>query len=120
MKRLARSLLYLLMFVVVSCSSNGDDVMVKQAIENLIAASNADEEELALSQILKQARKDPSINHGYRVFNITKNQRVDPVELQSQLGDKLEVTIFVGEEAPYQEYKWLPNDNELITRLIVP
>ena len=105
--------------LVAACSSNGESVMFNQSIESLIASNNA-EEELALSQILKQARQDPSINYGYRVFNKTKNARVEPTELESQLQDELEVTIFVGEQAPYQEYKWLPKDNDLITRLIVP
>jgi len=43
-----------------------------------------------------------------------------PESLDAELNDVLLVTIFVDPEAPYTEFKWKPNYNGHITRLIMP
>jgi hypothetical protein len=68
---------------------------------------------------LTAARKT-NTNYGYRVFDKTKEKRFLPKEIDDYLNDDLEVTIFVGEKAPYEEFKWNPKYNVHITRLIVP
>lgn len=104
----------------VSCSTEGErNKMFTDQINELINASNDDAEELALGKLLKIAR-DSNVNYGYRVFNITKNKRVMPEEMEQSMNDKLEVTIFVGEEPPYEEFKWQPKYNGHITRLVMP
>lgn len=103
-----------------SCSTNSEEnkMFTNQIIE-LINAKNDDEEELALGKLLKIAR-DTNINYGYRVFNKTKNKRVMPEEMEQSMDDDLEVTIFLGEEPPYKEFKWRPKYNGHITRLVMP
>jgi hypothetical protein len=93
--------------------------MLAENIQNLIAAENEDQEELALGELLTVARKT-NINYGYRVYDKTKGKRVLPEEIDNYLDDDLEVTIFVGEKAPYEEFKWNPKYNGHITRLIIP
>jgi hypothetical protein len=93
--------------------------MFIDSVKNLTQATNTDDEEQALGELLAIARQT-DINYGYRVFNKTKEKRVMPDELESALDDDLVVTIFVGEEAPYQEFEWNPKYNGHITRLIMP
>jgi hypothetical protein len=93
--------------------------MFTENIQKLITAENEDQEELVLGESLTAARKT-NINYGYRVINKTKEKRVLPEEIDDYLDDDLEVTIFVGEKAPYEEFKWNPKYNGHITRLIVP
>lgn len=93
--------------------------MFTDKIEKLINTANEDDEEIALSELLQSVR-NTEISYGYRVFNITKNKRVMPDELNDVLDDELLVTIFVGSETPYKEYKWKPKYNGRITRLIMP
>jgi hypothetical protein len=93
--------------------------MFTESVNNLTQATNADDEEQALAELLAIAH-EMNINYGYRVFNKTKAKRVMPDELESVLDDDLVVTIFVGNEAPYQEFEWNPNYNGHITRLIMP
>lgn len=61
-----------------------------------------------------------NINYGYRVFNISKDKRVMPEDLNNELEDDLLVTIFVGDKEPCKEYTWKPNDNSHISRLVMP
>ena len=93
--------------------------MFADKINNLINSSTEDEEEVALGQLLTKAR-EANINYGYRVFNLTKNKRVMPEEINQELEDELQVTIFVGEQAPYEEFIWKPKYNGHITRLVMP
>jgi hypothetical protein len=93
--------------------------MFIQSIEKLITANDEDAEENALAELLTIAR-NTDINYGYRVFNKTQDKRALPEELDSMFDDELLVTIFVGEKAPYQEFKWSPKYNGHITRLIMP
>ncbi len=93
--------------------------MFIEKIQKLISAESEDQEEQALGELLAVARKT-NINYGYRVFNKSKEKRVLPEEVDEYLDDDLEVTIFVGEKAPYEEFKWNPKYNGHITRLIVP
>jgi hypothetical protein len=98
--------------------SKGVDMFV-DSIKNLTQTTNADDEEQALGELLTLARQT-NINYGYRVFSVTKNRRVMPDELDGVLEDELIVTIFVGEEAPYQEFEWRPKYSGHITRLVMP
>lgn len=93
--------------------------MFTDKIHKLINAKNEDSEEEALGELLVVA-KETGINYGYRVFDITTNQRVNPDQINNVLKDKLQVTIFVGEAPPYEEFTWQPKYNGHITRLIVP
>ena len=93
--------------------------MFIQSIEKLIAAKDEDAEENALAELLTIARK-ADINYGYRVFNKTQEKRAMPDEIDDMFEDELLVTIFVGDNPPYQEFKWLPKYNGHITRLIMP
>lgn len=88
-------------------------------VKNLIQTNNAGDEEEALGDLLVIARQT-HVNYGYRVFDKTKDKRVMPDEIEGALDDELVVTIFVGEEAPYQEFEWRPKYNGHITRLIMP
>jgi hypothetical protein len=89
--------------------------MFIKAVDKLIQANDADSEEVSLGELLKIARTS-EVNYGYRVFNKTQSKRVMPDELN----DELVVTIFVGDEAPYQEFEWKPKYNDHITRLVMP
>lgn len=93
--------------------------MFIERVTNLTHANNVDDEEQALGEMLTIARQT-NVNYGYRVFNKTKEKRVMPDELANELDDDLVVTIFVGEEPPYQEFEWHPKYNGNITRLIMP
>ena len=93
--------------------------MFIQHVEKLIHTNNEDDEELALGELLTAARQS-NVNYGYRVFNETQNKRAMPDELDDMLDDKLVVTIFIGEQAPYQEFEWHPKYNGHITRLVMP
>ncbi len=93
--------------------------MFIQAVDKLIQAKDADSEEVSLGELLKIARTS-EVNYGYRVFNKTQSKRVMPDELNDELDDELVVTIFVGDEAPYQEFEWKPKYNDHITRLVMP
>lgn len=93
--------------------------MFIHSIEKLIAADNEDAEENALAELLTIARKT-QVNYGYRVFNKSQEKLAQPDEIDHMLDDELQITIFVGENAPYQEFKWSPKYNGHITRLIMP
>jgi hypothetical protein len=109
-----------IMVSITSCSSSQEgNTMFIQAVDKLIQAKDADSEEVSLGELLTIARKT-DVNYGYRVFNKTQSKRVMPDELSGELDDELVVTIFVGEEAPYQEFEWKPKYNDHITRLIMP
>ena len=92
--------------------------MFIDSVKNLVQTKNADDEEQALGELLTIARQT-HVNYGYRVFDKTKDKRVMPDELEGALDDELVVTIFVGEQAPYQEFEWRPKYNGHITRLIM-
>jgi hypothetical protein len=100
-------------------SESKESNMFIDSVKNLTQATNADDEEQALGELLTVARQT-HVNYGYRVFNKTKDRRVMPDELEGALNDELIVTIFVGEEAPYKEFEWRPNYNGHITRLVMP
>jgi hypothetical protein len=103
-----------------SCSSSPEgNTMFIQAVDKLIQAKDVDSEEISLGKLLKLTRKS-EVSYGFRVFNKTQNKRVMPDELNDELNDELLVTIFVGNEAPYQEFEWKPKYNDHITRLIMP
>lgn len=120
MIRVGLVLLVLGLLFSAACSTDGEkNKMFTDQLNELINAKNDEEEELALGKLLKIAR-DTNINYGYRVFSKTKNKRVMPEEMEESMDDDLEVTIFVGEEPPYEEFKWLPKYNGHITRLIMP
>lgn len=93
--------------------------MFTEKVKNLIDAKNEDSEEAALGELLVTA-KQTGVNYGYRVFDLTTNQRINPDQINNVLKDKLQVTIFVGEAPPYEEFIWKPKYNGHITRLIVP
>ena len=93
--------------------------MFTEKVKSLIDAKNEDSEEAALGELLVTA-KQTGVNYGYRVFDLTTNKRVNPDEINNVLKDKLQVTIFVGEAPPYEEFIWKPKYNGHITRLIVP
>lgn len=93
--------------------------MFTDKIQKLISARNEDYEEEALGELLVTA-KQTGISYGYRVFDLTTNQRVNPDQINNVLKDKLQVTIFVGEKPPYEEFIWQPKYNGHITRLIMP
>jgi len=93
--------------------------MFSEKIEKLISATDEEAEEQALGELLVSARKS-GINYGYRVFDISQNKRVMPEEINNVLENELEVTIFVGDGPPYDEFKWQPKYNGHITRLIMP
>jgi len=107
------------MLLTTNCTETEGLNMVAEKINKLISTDNADDEEKALSELLLSV-KNTDINYGYRVFNVTKNRSVSPESLDAELNDELLVTIFVGPEAPYTEFKWKPNYNGHITRLIMP
>jgi hypothetical protein len=117
-----QSLIYLLLsiFIISPCQADtlGESV-IQEKIEKLISAINVDAEEQAMGELLTSARQS-GINYGYRVFSISKNKRIEPEEIDNVLEDKLQVTIFVGDEPPYEEYIWHPKYNGHITRLIMP
>lgn len=106
-------------FTTSSCNNPSEANMFIGKVENLINSNNEDEEEIALGELLTSVR-NTDINYGYRVFNITKDKRVMPEDINNELEDQLLVTIFVGDNAPYQEFKWTPKYNGHITRLIMP
>lgn len=108
-----------LMLIISSCTEEKGLNMFTEKVENLISSKNEDDEELALGDLLSSV-KNTNINYGYRVFNITKDKRVMPEDLNNALDDELLVTIFVGDKQPYTEFKWKPNYNGHITRLIMP
>ena len=70
-------------------------------VKNLIDANSEDSEEEALGELLVTA-KQAGVSYGYRVFDLTTNQRVNPEQINNVLRDKLQVTIFVGEAPPYE------------------
>ena len=107
------------MLIISGCTEDKGLDMFSEKIEKLINSKNEDDEELALGDLLSSV-KNTNINYGYRVFNISKNKRVMPEDLNNELDDELLVTIFVGDKQPYTEYKWKPNYNGHITRLIMP
>jgi hypothetical protein len=98
--------------------SKEDDMFIEH-VNNLIQTANTDDEEQALGELLAATRQT-NVNYGYRVFNKTKDKRVMPDELDNMLDDDLVVTIFVGEEAPYQEFEWRPKYNGHVSRLVMP
>jgi len=113
-------LLAMSLILTASCSVGNEDKMIfSEKINNLINASSESEEEIALGELLVNAR-ETNINYGYRVFNVSKNKRVMPGEINEALDDDLRVTIFVGEDPPYDEYEWRPKYNGHITRLVMP
>jgi hypothetical protein len=118
MKFIIIPLIFLMLFTASCTDTKGLD-MVAEKINKLINTNNADDEEKALSELLLNV-KDTDINYGYRVFNISKNRSVSQEHLDAELDDELLVTIFVGSEAPYTEFKWKPHYNGHITRLIMP
>jgi hypothetical protein len=110
----------LMMLSISSCSSSQEgNTMFIKAVDKLIQATDADSEEVSLGELLKLARTS-EVNYGYRVFNKTQSKSIMPDELDGELDDDLEVTIFVGDKAPYQEFEWKPKYNGHITRLIMP
>ncbi len=119
MKHFLIPLILSLMLLVTNCIDNKGMDMFSEKIEILINTKNADDEEQALSELLLSI-KNTDINYGYRVFNTSKNHSVLPENLDAELNDELLVTIFVGPEAPYKEFKWRPNYNGHITRLVMP
>ncbi len=121
MKALTPLLAACLLFVSLSaCGNQLEDMnMFIARVRTLIQASNAEEEEQALGELLAATRQT-NVNYGYRVFNKTKDKRVMTDELDSVLDDDLVVTIFVGEGAPYQEFEWRPKYNGHVSRLIMP
>ncbi len=106
--------------LLLSCKSAEDVEMFKQHVQNLLEAENEVKEEEALATLLKSARKNYSINYGYRVFDKIKNKRITNNEVHEYLKDELVVIIFVGDSSPYEEFIWHPKNNEHITRLIMP
>lgn len=119
MKTLYSILIILIIITASACSKQKDSLMFIDKIEKLIQTKTENEEEVALGNFLTSVRHT-DFNYGYRVFNITKDKRVLPEEIDDELDDELLVTIFVGKEAPYQEFKWKPKYNGHITRLIMP
>lgn len=118
--RLLTATFVLSTILAVSCSAgNEGKVMFTEKIKHLINASNEKDEEIALGQLLVNAR-ETNVNYGYRVFNVTRDKRVMPEDIDNELGDDLLVTIFVGENEPYEEFKWEPKYNGHITRLVMP
>lgn len=110
----------LLAMMLAACGNESKETnMFIESVKNLTQTSNADDEEQALGELLTIARQT-NVNYGYRVFNKTKDKRVMPDELDNELDDDLIVTIFVGEESPYQEFEWHPKYNGHITRLVMP
>ena len=119
MKFFLTPLILSLMLLITNCTDTEGLNMVAENINKLISTDNADDEEKALGELLLSV-KNTDINYGYRVFNVSKNRSVSPENLDAELDDELLVTIFVGQDAPYAEFKWKPHYNGHLTRLIIP
>ena len=102
------------------CLSEDKYVEFGNLIQALIGAQDADQEEMAISHILRAAHDDITINYGYRVHSLSEKKLVEFPNVHEHLDEELMVTIFMGDQVPYKEYIWHPKDNMLITRLLVP
>lgn len=100
-------------------TKNNNMDKLTEHVNKLISSANSDDEQAALSELLTMVR-NTNINYGYRVFNDTKHKPTFREELANEMDDELMVTILVGDEPPYSEYKWKPKDNHHIQFLVMP
>jgi hypothetical protein len=101
-----------------ACNLGGGKVFEKN-LQQLVAAQDADQEEHALGELLRAARKD-RVDYGYKVFSESAKSDVPVEDIQSHLDETLRVTILIGSKPPYREVVWRPKYNGHITRLVVP